>query len=222
MTDSAEIEHTPTFLLRGITHQEVWTDYCRGDFSSMSQIHNIIVDMVGSRLDNKLTDPNTTYNIKTRSNHTMKVLMPGGVQVKNSDGESLKPGGLCGWTREKINGLPAVLPISSSYDPLTETMTYIGLNEFKNFECAHAYYRKFCTKNLDATGSYRNSLVLLRNLFRSLYPEEELLSAPDFSLHENFNGPLNSDNFHNNNHVYYKTSGVRIVPGQLQYIEGVS
>lgn len=220
MTDTAEIEHTPTFLLRGITHEEVWANYCQGDFSSMKQIHNIAVDMVGSHLDNKLTDPNTTYNIKTRSNHTMKVLMPGGVQVQNSDGESLQPGGLCGWTRERIPGLPVVLPISCSYDPLTETMTYVGVNEFRNFECAYGYYKRFCNKNSDTTGIYRNSLVLLRNLFRSLYPDAELRSANDFSLHENFNGPLNSHDFHNNNHVYYKTSGVRIIPGQLQYIEG--
>ena len=210
MNKVSTMEHEPTFLLRGISHAELLDSYYKGEFSSVSRLNTNDFDMVGTNIVNDNSDPNTSYSIKTRSNHTMKVLMPAGLQIQRSDGKSLQPGGLCDWTREMISGLPVILPIDSWFNPITKETLYVGVGEFFNFECAYAYHKKYKV----------GSLVLLRNLFKLLYPDDELNSAKDYALHKNFGGPLTSERYHASNHVYHKVSGVRILLSQIQYIEG--
>lgn len=214
----SEVEHVPTFLLRGISHDEIWKEYCQGYFCQITKINGSQINMVGSNLDSGRSDPDSISNIKTRSNHTMTVLMTGATQVKDINGNNLKPGGLCKWTREKIIGIPVGIPISTRYDPSKNIITYIVVKEFVNFECAFAYLNRILKKNGDS-GIYANSSVLLRNWFKSCYPNDKLEEAQDFELHENWGGPMNSYEFHNNPHEYFNVSNIKVIPAQLQYME---
>ena len=214
---SVGIKQTPTFQLKAISHEEMYNAYCLGKYKNISSVHNNSTQMISDDMETREHDPYTVNVIKNRSNHNITVMMTNGVQVKNYDGTSLKPGGICNYTLEKITGIPVGIPVDyPTRDPLTGKMTYYVVGEFVSFECAFAYLQQYCDTR---GGKFKNSIVLLKRLFKQLYPKDDLKPAGPQRLHKNHGGTMEPAEFHKSAHLFIESENIMIQPAQIQFMQ---
>lgn len=218
------IIQNPKILLRGVDHLDIWERYCNGEFDNVSKIHNKTGEMAVANFDLKVNNSNYNNNY---TGHSLKILKSGSLKIETENGEELKPQEFfCSWTREKIIGIPVLIPIKMRYDFINEKtiFTVLGSNpndyhdyRFKNFENALAF---LTSNNREKFSSplFKDSIRLLYNIFEILYPGEKLIKANHWTKHVNFGGSM-SENFDNYDHRYYDTSIIEIVPSNTKYIQ---
>ena len=209
--------------LRGVGWQQLLEEYLSGKFAEDTLDKSSVVTLKSSYVKpvargTNGESPSFTYK---EEGATVVVYTTNCDQYQAKRDECLKegdidsalamiPGQRCKWCREEIKTNPVGIPVSYYKNKITDENVIHMEGAYCTFECAFAGLK---TKNRDDLLSrYRNSESILRHLFWLSHPEQMLIAAPDWELHEINQGTLSSEAFHSKHHQYNPISNWFFLP----------
>jgi hypothetical protein len=132
-------------------------------------------------------------------------------RLYNGDG-CLPIVGKCNWCQRPIILPPIGIPIKlDHHGPLL--IFHVDQPYYCRFECCYSGLRRDFKDPL-----YMNSETLLKFLYSILYPNSDLKQALDWRLLDINGGPLSSDEYDKETHIYKRTVNIILSPVKVIYM----
>lgn len=218
----------PTFLLKGISFNEVFKKYKNGYFTEEKEKCQIISAKVDLTLNPAYSTDRESgvFTCKDKHNKNYVIATTGheNIRLYMEDLENLK-GGRCHYCAEDFEGDRVGYPVKHEENPIVENGVYRIINVFWtegifcSFECCLAFVRKNMIKpyNFRDIGM-EDSELLLKYLYRLMYPNNETLKpAPDLGLLISNGGSLTHKEWHSGKHEFMRSIKITTVPAKTEY-----
>jgi hypothetical protein len=232
---------TPTFFLKGIDPNEIYTKYREGFFNRpLSTVVSLLskikiasnAAIIAPTYGKSNNDP--IFCVKDRFNSPIIIATAGheSYNVYNRTGGEPLMGGVCRFCSERFEGPQIGYPIAHQEQSILtniegEKPVYRVINNFWtqgcfcSFQCALAKVRQ----NLNLPADYRDSGLrdserLLKFLYKLTYPNAKVLRpAQDLDLLIEHGGSLSRKEWEDEKHVFRKTDRVLVMPVKTEYIQ---
>lgn len=134
-------------------------------------------------------------------------------RLYNGDDGCLPIVGKCNWCQRPLTSYPIGIPIKlEHHGPLL--IFHVDQPYYCRFECCYSGLRRDFKDPL-----YMNSETLLKFLYSILYPNSgDLKPALDWRLLDINGGPLSSDEYDKETHIYKRTVNVILSPVKVVYM----
>lgn len=195
----------PTFIISGFDITEVYTQYYTGAFNELSleQIAPIKTGIKASGVVNAATTNSAEPKYVVIDNRGIKSTLV----ATNTKAHSK-----CLWCRDSIIDMAVGLPVKKQHS-LGELKFEVE-GQYCCFECAYADFIRSFNKD----PMFKNTECYLHYAFLQLYPNKQLIAAPDFRLHECNGGPLTKEQFHQKSNRYYDSGRLKLLPVSRHFI----
>jgi len=227
------IKITDNLVLRRIDPVIILRKYLAGDFKNVRIPKNkVTLSTAFVNLNQKIGTDQTyeVYRFNDKANSGQIIVTTNHEQYKcakdNNTKDSNKdsePVAHCLWCRREIKTNPIGIPISMETDRHTGNVLFNVEDTYDTFGCALASLKRiYSCHYMYKDPLYMDAEQLLHCMYHKMHPDKigtRIVEAHDWRLLKSNGGPLNDEEYDNNQCVYIQLSNVVLVPIKRQYIK---
>jgi hypothetical protein len=224
------IKITENLLIRRIDPVVMLRRYLAGEFKNVTMPSDkVILSTAFVNLSQRVWTDQTseTYRFSDKTNSGQVIITTNHEQYRyakdGSDTGEEKPIAYCLWCRREIKTNPIGIPIEMETDKHTNNIIFNIEDTYDTFGCALAALKKiYSCHYMHKDPLYMDAEQMLHCLYHKMHPDKlgtRILEANDWRLLKNNGGPLEDEEFDNDQCIYVQIPNVVTVPIKRQYIK---